>query len=330
MEQYPASIDANDTAVNFLEHIDAAAIEYLAFEVAAFQEANPEGSFPTINVSVTDVNPREAGALAALHEQADALGVPLGIVSATVAPELPDESLQGLSVAEAVAALGYLPSLSADKITISDTLEEIIENAHQFVSPGLLVGLAPDAVTAENVAREDINEAVGAKVGGVNLIGSIELAEHGDFTSPVNIETALSLVDDRVENAPTPSTLLIEASASEVLAQSSLFEAGGALETATNLQVVDAKVADLDSLFKLDFVTDVSVSDTLIALEGDAASLEDASISHMRIEGASLADLGSTAIQFGSASIVDSVQNILDAIESGNLYLIDFNGSLRA
>ena len=51
-----------------------------------------------------------------------------------IAPELPDESLQGLSVAEAVAALGYLPSLSADKITISDTLEEIIENAHQFVS----------------------------------------------------------------------------------------------------------------------------------------------------------------------------------------------------
>ena len=38
MEQYPASIDANDTAVNFLEHIDASAIEYLAFEVAAFQK----------------------------------------------------------------------------------------------------------------------------------------------------------------------------------------------------------------------------------------------------------------------------------------------------
>ena len=102
-----------------------------------------------------------------------------------------------------------------------------------------------------------------------------------------------------------------------MLAQSSLFDAGGALETATNLQVVDAKVADLNSLFELDFVTDVSVSDTLIALEG-AASLEDASISHIRVEGASLADLGSTAIQFGSASIVDSVQNILDAIESGN------------
>ena len=41
------------------------------------------------------------------------------------------------------------------------------------------------------------------------------------------------------------------------------------------------QVADLNSLFKLDFVTDVSVSDTLIAL-GDAASLEDASISHIR------------------------------------------------
>ena len=56
-------------------------------------------------------------------------------------------------------------------------------------------------MTAENVARGTLM-AVGAKVNGVNLIGSIELAEHGDFASPVNIETALSLVNDRVEMHP--------------------------------------------------------------------------------------------------------------------------------
>ena len=44
-------------------------------------------------------------------------------------------------------------SPSLDKISIVDTAEEILDNADLFKSGGVLYGLSPDSVTAENVTE---------------------------------------------------------------------------------------------------------------------------------------------------------------------------------
>ena len=73
----------------------------------------------------------------------------------------------------------------------------------------MLAGLSPNSVSAENVGLKDVNSLVNAQVSGVNLVNSIELAGPGTITEPVNIETALGLLDARISNGPTPSSLSV-------------------------------------------------------------------------------------------------------------------------
>ena len=57
-----------------------------------------------------------------------------------------------------------------NKISIVDTAEEILGNADLFKSGGVLHGLSPDSVAAENVTRDDINQVVAAKASAIAQI----------------------------------------------------------------------------------------------------------------------------------------------------------------
>ena len=79
----------------------------------------------------------------ALSEQASSLGVQVGNIDVTMASALSSESLQGLSVNEAVAVMEAIDLPAIGDITIADTAEEILGNAAYFDAGGLLAALSP-------------------------------------------------------------------------------------------------------------------------------------------------------------------------------------------
>ena len=218
VQEYTGAIHVDDDASAFLAVFDSQTVQDIAFEAEQLKLIDPSATLPSFSANLTSANPREAGLAASLGEQAEALGIEFGTITITMASNLPLESLQGLSVNEAAASLEAVNPANINDMTVTDTSEEILTNAALFEHGGILHQLAPNDVAAENVDRQDINEVASATNGDGPLIGSIKLSETGDLASPVDVETALNLLDVRVTNKPPAASLSIEDSADSVIA----------------------------------------------------------------------------------------------------------------
>ena len=132
-----------------------------------------------------------------------------------------------------------------NKISVVDTANALLENKSFFTTPdGVLAGLSPNSVSAENVGLKDVNSLVNAQVSGVNLVNSIELAGPGTITEPVNIETALGLLDTRISNGPTPSSLSVKDDAQAIISSAAKFATNAELGDVTVVTATGASVAD--------------------------------------------------------------------------------------
>ena len=124
----------------------------------------------------------------------------------------------------------------------------------------MLAGLSPNSVSAENVGLKDVNSLVNAQVSGVNLVNSIELAGSGTITEPVNIEPALGLLDTRISNAPTPSSLSVKDDAQAIISSAAKFATNAELGDVTVVTATGASVADVQTLVDLSgVVTNIEV-----------------------------------------------------------------------
>ena len=325
VQEFTGDIHVSDTAAAFLEAFDAEDLN----AIAQYAADNPSETLPVFSADLDDAKPIEAGVLRALTEQASSLGVQVGNLDVTMAAALSAESLQGLSVNEAVAVIEASGETYIGDITIADTAEEILGNAAYFDAGGLLAALSPDEVTAENVSGEDINDVAEATVNSHALIGSIEMSNVGAQASPVDVATALNLLDARVVNGPAASELSIEDTASDIIASLSNFQTGGDLESVAEVKATDVSVAQLSNLVSHTFIDDVAISDSLTALNslsygGPQADRPDIVPVEMNfsvhVEGASVDSILNTSVPHTSYDVFDSVENIISS------YRIDPNG----
>ena len=316
----------SDSASNFLSVFNAEAVEKIAFDMAEFNEDYPSETFPSFSADLTDANPREAGVASVLEGQAEALGVPVGTISISMASDLSIESLQGLSVIEALAVMDAAANApSIEDITVADTAEQILENKSHFDVGGALEGLSPDSVAAENVSRDDINEVIGSTVNDIALIGSVELSGEGDLASPVDIETALNLLDARVVNSPASSELSVEDTGSAIIAAENALLSGDLFDVIT-VTAVDVNASQLADLVDYPFLNHVAISDGIAELEtlaygtdsesGRPSIIPDAITFTIHAEDATVSELETTAVPYGSMDVLDSVQNVVTALRS--------------
>ena len=320
VQEFTGDIHVSGTAAAFLEAFDAEDLE----DIAQYAAANPDETLPVFSADLDEAKPIEAGALRALSEQASSLGVQVGNIDVTMASALSSESLQGLSVNEAVAVMEAIDSPAIGDITIADTAEEILGNAAYFDAGGLLAALSPDEVTAENVSREDINDVAEATVNSHALIGSIEMSNVGAQASPVDVATALNLLDARVVNGPAASELSIEDTASDIIASLSSFQTAGDLESVAEVKATDVSVAQLSNLVSHTFIDHVAISDSVTALNalsygGTSAQADRPDIVpvgmgfSLHVEGSSVDSILNAQVPYHSFDVLDSVENIITA-----------------
>ena len=170
-------------------------------------------------------------------------------------------------------------------------------------------------MTAENVTRDDINQVVAAKASASDdLVGKIQLAETGDLASPVNIETALSLLHQKVVNSPTPAQISISDDASAILASQSLFGTNGSLKDAKQVAATDVSAAKVGDIAGLSFVDAIHISDNIAALANfDVASIPSGKSHSIHVDGASVQALKGLTYSPNTYTITDTVKNVLDA-----------------
>ena len=118
VEEFTSAITVNDTATAFAAVFNAQVIEGMVQHLDHVKQQDASAKLPTISANLTNANPREAGLFASLTEQAEAAGITIPAMNVAMASNLSPESLEGLSVVEAVAVMAASNSPSLDRFRL--------------------------------------------------------------------------------------------------------------------------------------------------------------------------------------------------------------------
>ena len=130
----------SDSAEAFLQVFNEQTLEQLVADFEQIKVADPSAVMPTFSADLSGANPLQAGLLYQLSELSHELAVPLGGINVTLGT-LSDESLQGLSVAEAAAVMGATNPPPINKISVVDTANGLLDNQSLFTTlMGCLLG----------------------------------------------------------------------------------------------------------------------------------------------------------------------------------------------